>query len=269
MNDQGQDDRRGGRDRGDTGRACPSDAESCTHGPCNPECCSDAPPLYSRAALEATVHKSLEYELILMLDPETPDDRRDQITSDARTKIESAGSLKQERTWGVRKMAYEIEKRGEADYRFFRFDGETELLDDLSHTLRITDGVLRFRIFKVDARMPVIDPPAPFSLEATAQRSGGRGGGRGRDGDRGGRYEDRGSRESSPAPSAPAEQSAPAEAPPAEAPAAEAPAAEAPSEAATPPAEEAPAAAAPEGDAPAPEQPPVAEPEAPAADENA
>jgi small subunit ribosomal protein S6 len=225
--------------------------------------------------LEASPTKTLEYELILMLDPETPDENREQIVATARQRIESAGEIKQERTWGLRKMAYEIDKRDEADYRFFRFDGETALLDDLNHSLRITDGVLRYRIFKVDARMPVIDPPAPFSLEATAQRSGGRGGPRGRDGDRGGRYEDRGSREgsapaaSTPAPEAPAEQptAAPAEAPAeqAAAPPAETPAEQSPAPAAEP---EAPAAA-PEGTAPAPEQPPVAEPDAPAADESA
>ena len=47
-------------------------------------------------------------------------------------------------------MAYEIKQRNEADYRFYRFQGEPELLERLDHNLKITDGVLRFRIFKVD-----------------------------------------------------------------------------------------------------------------------
>ena len=51
----------------------------------------------------------------------------------------------------MRKMAYEIRLRNEADYRFFRFQAETTCSTDLDHTLKITDGVLRFRIFKVDA----------------------------------------------------------------------------------------------------------------------
>ena len=57
----------------------------------------------------------------------------------------------------MRKLAYEIHQRTEADYRFFRFEGEKPLLDELNHNLKITDGVLRFRIFKVDPRSPVID----------------------------------------------------------------------------------------------------------------
>ena len=51
---------------------------------------------------------SAEYELVLMLDPEAPDERRDQIATDARGRIESSGSLKAEKSWGLRKLAYEI-----------------------------------------------------------------------------------------------------------------------------------------------------------------
>ena len=122
-----------------------------------------------------------EYELVLMLDPEVPDERRDEIAVEARRRIESGGDLKQERAWGLRKMAYEIERRTEADYRFFRFEKAGPVLDELNHNLKITDGVLRFRIFKVDPRAPVIDPPPPISLAATAAP---RPGGRRRDDDR-------------------------------------------------------------------------------------
>ena len=119
-----------------------------------------------------------EYELVLMLDPETPDERRDQIAADARQRIESGGALKQDNTWGMRKMAFEINQRTEADYRFFRFETGGSLLDDLNHNLRIADGVLRFRIFKVDPRSPVIVPPPPTPLSAgRPERPGRRGDG--------------------------------------------------------------------------------------------
>jgi small subunit ribosomal protein S6 len=181
-----------------------------------------------------------DYELVLMLDPETPDERRDQIASEARRRIESGGSLTAERAWGMRKLAYEIRQRTEADYRFFRFETESPLLDELDHNLKITDGVLRFRIFKVEPDSPVIEPPPPVSLASSAPTRGGgarRGPGRGRDD-----YERREPEPAAPAPE-PAAQPAAAEpaqpAEPAAAPAAEpAPAepAEQPSEP-TPPAE--------------------------------
>jgi small subunit ribosomal protein S6 len=109
-----------------------------------------------------------------MLDPEIPDERREQIASEARKRIESGGSLKHDTTWGMRKLAYEIQQRTEADYRFFRFETEGGLLDDLNHNLRIADGVLRFRLFKVDPRSPAIVPPAPVATGAATPARGGR-----------------------------------------------------------------------------------------------
>jgi small subunit ribosomal protein S6 len=129
-----------------------------------------------------------EYELILMLDPEAPEERREEIAGEARRRIESAGTLKHGDTWGTRKLAFEIRQRTEADYRFYRFQAERTLLDELDHNLKITDGVLRFRIFKVDPEAPVISPPEPQAL-------GGR-----REGRRDGRGERRGGPRRAPAP---------------------------------------------------------------------
>ena len=154
-----------------------------------------------------------EYELVLMLDPEATDERRDEIAVEARRRIESGGGLKQERSWGLRKMAYEINQRTEADYRFFRFDKGGSVLEELNHNLKITDGVLRFRIFKVDPGAPVIDPPPPISLAATAAPPRG---GRRRDDDRPPRGPEPAQAEApAPAAEAPAaaETPAPAEAP--------------------------------------------------------
>jgi small subunit ribosomal protein S6 len=113
-----------------------------------------------------------EYELVLMLDPKLDASARDALAAEARAQIEGSGALKHENTWGLRKMAYEINHRTEADYRWFRFEAPRELLDSLDHNLKIADGVLRFRIFKVDPEAPVIMPPAvaaPGPRERTAQ----------------------------------------------------------------------------------------------------
>jgi small subunit ribosomal protein S6 len=100
------------------------------------------------------------YELVLMLDPEAADDARERVAGDVRQQIEGAGSLDQADNWGMRKMAYEIKQRNEADYRYYRFQGEPPLLERLDHSLKIADGVLRFRIFKVDPDSPSNAPPA-------------------------------------------------------------------------------------------------------------
>jgi small subunit ribosomal protein S6 len=115
-----------------------------------------------------------EYELVLMLDPQQDAPARDALAQQARGQIEAAGSLKAENSWGLRKMAYEINRRTEADYRWFRFEAPSELLDSLDHELKIADGVLRFRIFKVDANTPTLVPPA-VAAPGPRERTGGPG----------------------------------------------------------------------------------------------
>ena len=105
-----------------------------------------------------------------MLDPGGDEVARDALAQEAKAQIEAKGALKHENKWGLRKMAYEIEQRNEADYRWYRFEGPTELLDGLNHSLRIADGVMRFRIFKVDADTPVLVPPATASAGPGASR---------------------------------------------------------------------------------------------------
>lgn len=202
-----------------------------------------------------------EYELILMLDPETGEERREEIAGEAKKRIDAAGTLRHSDSWGTRKLAYEIQNRTEADYRFFRFESEPALLDELDHTLKISDGILRFRVFKVDPRSPLIEPPTGIQLGASSPRGGSR-----RD-ERGGGRRD----EAAPAEPAAADSPPPAAAPapvpaaePAEAAAADAPA---PADEAPAPAGEAPAAA---DQAPAAADEPLAEaPEAPAAPDEA
>jgi small subunit ribosomal protein S6 len=106
-----------------------------------------------------------------MLDPQLDAAARDSLAQDARGQIEGSGSLKHENSWGLRKMAYEINRRTEADYRWMRFEAQSELLDSLDHNLKIADGVLRFRIFKVDPGAPVIVPPAATASPGPRERS--------------------------------------------------------------------------------------------------
>jgi small subunit ribosomal protein S6 len=115
-----------------------------------------------------------EYELVLMLDPQLDAPARDALAQQARGQIEGTGSLKGENTWGLRKMAYEINRRTEADYRWFRFEAPADLLGTLDHELKIADGVLRFRIFKVDPNTPSIVPPA-VAAPGPRERTGGPG----------------------------------------------------------------------------------------------
>jgi small subunit ribosomal protein S6 len=114
------------------------------------------------------------YELVLMLDPEASESDRETVAGDAQKLIESSGTLDHAEGWGMRKMAYEIRQRTEADYRFYRFQGEPALLEQLDHNLKIADGALRFRVFEVDPSTPTSAPPAASQMTAMGGERRGR-----------------------------------------------------------------------------------------------
>ena len=99
------------------------------------------------------------YDLMLLLDPTAPEERRTAAISETESMIDSGGELVSSYDWGQRRMAYEIDHRPEADYRLCQFNGDNALLDRLNQRLRITDAVLRFRIIKLKPGQPIPPPP--------------------------------------------------------------------------------------------------------------
>ena len=84
------------------------------------------------------------YEILLMLDPELPEERQDEIVTRTRELIESrGGTVEKHEPWGRRKLAYEIDHKGEGTYHLLLFTCDADTLDELSRILKITDGVMR------------------------------------------------------------------------------------------------------------------------------
>lgn len=84
------------------------------------------------------------YELMLMLDPELPEERQKEILTRARELVERGGGRWQsQETWGRRKLAYEIDKKAEATYHLAHFECDPTTLDELMRILKITDGAMR------------------------------------------------------------------------------------------------------------------------------
>jgi len=108
------------------------------------------------------------YDLTLMLATEAGDDQRAKIVADVEAAITKAGgSIERNDDWGRRPMAYQIRHQPEAEYRLLQFKAPPALIDELSHTLRITDGVLRHRVIKVRPGTPEA-PSSPPPVVAAA-----------------------------------------------------------------------------------------------------
>ena len=107
------------------------------------------------------------YDLVLLLDIQAEDSVRAKIVADTRASIEAQGELLRHDDWGERALTYPIEKKANAEYHLLQFHaGAPELLAGLNRTLRITDGILRFRLIKLKPGVP--DAPDMGSASAAS-----------------------------------------------------------------------------------------------------
>jgi small subunit ribosomal protein S6 len=97
------------------------------------------------------------YDLVLMLDTSAEDARRAEIRQSVKDAVTKGGEVVNEQDWGPRAMAFEINKKKDAEYSLLQFHGTPELLASLDRSLRITDEVVRFRIIKLAPGTPA--PP--------------------------------------------------------------------------------------------------------------
>ena len=116
-----------------------------------------------RMASEAPV-----YDLILLLDTTIEQERRDTILANVEDAIDRNGEIVGRHDWGNRHTVYEVRKQSEADYHLIQFRGSSTLLEQLDHNLKITDGILRFRIIKLRPGTPAPPDLRPAAMAAAA-----------------------------------------------------------------------------------------------------
>ena len=96
-----------------------------------------------------------DYEVLLMLDPETPEERQNEIVARFRQRIEAdGGTWDNQQPWGRRRLAYEIDHKTDGIYHLLTFAAEPETLDEVSRVLKITDGVMRHMAVRRSERSP-------------------------------------------------------------------------------------------------------------------
>ena len=86
----------------------------------------------------------IDYEVLLLLDAELPDERQSEIVTRTRELVErGGGTFESQDAWGRRRLAYEIDHKPEGAYHLLTFSAEPATLDEISRVLKITDGVMR------------------------------------------------------------------------------------------------------------------------------
>jgi small subunit ribosomal protein S6 len=99
------------------------------------------------------------YDLLVLLDPEAPEERRTGLIEQIKGQIDAGGAtLKGDADWGMRKLSFEIDHRREAQYHLFQLQSPPELLAQLDRNLSIDDSVLRHRIIRLPGEAPETTP---------------------------------------------------------------------------------------------------------------
>jgi small subunit ribosomal protein S6 len=108
-----------------------------------------------------------DYEILLLLDAELPEERGEEIIARIREQVAGdGGTWDAHEPWGRRKLAYEIDHKGEGVYHLLLFSSSPEALEEISRVLKITDGVVRHLAVRRVRGGSTAAPPAPVAAVA-------------------------------------------------------------------------------------------------------
>ncbi|HPX70400.1 MAG TPA: 30S ribosomal protein S6 [Bacillota bacterium] len=92
------------------------------------------------------------YELMFVIDPLLEEEKRDAAIETVKSIIAEAGEVTETDVWGLRRLAYPIDKKNEGYYVVMKFTASPELPKELDRRLRISDNFMRHIIVNLDEK---------------------------------------------------------------------------------------------------------------------
>lgn len=90
------------------------------------------------------------YELMFVIDPTMDDEKKAAVVATVQEIINADGTVGEVDEWGLRKLAYPIQKKNEGYYVVVTFQASPELPKELDRRLKISDAVIRHMIINKD-----------------------------------------------------------------------------------------------------------------------
>ena len=90
------------------------------------------------------------YKLMFIIDPTLEDEKKEATVETVKGIIEADGTVGEVDVWGLRKLAYPIQKKNEGYYVVVTFQASPELPKELDRRLRISEVVMRHLIINKD-----------------------------------------------------------------------------------------------------------------------
>jgi small subunit ribosomal protein S6 len=112
------------------------------------------------------------YETIYIVQPDLGDEEVKNLSTKVQDIIANMnGDFKRLEDWGVRKLAYPINKSPRGRYFYLRFDGDSPLIAELERRLRLDDKVYRYQSVKLDVDV-VVPAAAPVKTAEEGTEEG-------------------------------------------------------------------------------------------------
>ena len=92
-----------------------------------------------------------KYELVVVLSPVLGEEGYASTIAVIKAKIVAVATIEAMETIGVRRMAYEINDQKDGYYLQFNFTSEPNFPKEIERILKITEGVLRYLVIRVEA----------------------------------------------------------------------------------------------------------------------
>jgi small subunit ribosomal protein S6 len=97
------------------------------------------------------------YEELFIIRPDTPEEEVDAYVGQIQELITSGqGTVDKTEKWGVRKLAYRIQKYGEGIYVLVQFSAPAEVVKEVERRMRVTDSVIKFITVRIDEKLKKI-----------------------------------------------------------------------------------------------------------------
>ena len=92
-----------------------------------------------------------QYETVFILTPVLSDEQmKETVAKFKNLLVDNGAEILNEETWGLKKMAYAIQKKSTGFYCLLEFKGEPSIVDKLETAYRRDEKVIRFITVKLD-----------------------------------------------------------------------------------------------------------------------
>lgn len=93
-----------------------------------------------------------DYEVMLVIRPDLEEAQKEAAVETVKEIIAADGEVSSVDVWGIRKLAYEIQKFTEGYYVVIEFKASTELPKELDRRLKISDDMMRHIIINKEEK---------------------------------------------------------------------------------------------------------------------